>query len=549
MADDGVEVFEGWGDQAVDYAFDNWGHYAGPLAPHLRYAARPVGRELGRRAGRFVNNFLSEVAPGAPPIDYARARKAVAKAVSDSKRMATNPNRTFYQRSAGDRWGGDLGTRRPVWMQRNWGLGKLAKRLGGPKKRRRFSRGRPARRYRKFGRAARRYSGRRRLRGLRKLRRFRRGRRNVYGKRGVRLSKSVQRGVRKIVGDCYNNIVDCQMINVCTPLAHTLTFPWLFGVASKWYVDRSDMLDFMNAFLTTAQVANNQHLYPQNCYQKFFIHNPLDYPQKIEVFKMTIKCNKGVGSAAYVSPTTSTQAGPDTVTDVELAALLWDQSMRDTANTAVVPCSTFNSILAVNGLGVAATVPAIGTATPWEECKTAIPWRDQNMGAFRERLGWIFPKLKATMKVTRVYNKRIPARGHGSFKVKENWPNEMRPLDLQDRYMPTLRKGHSFFYFMRISAAMHLMGGNSGTTYGAATSCAQSMKVLPVQLIVNHHRVWGCRSAGDHIPNYLCGTTLTSRLKLTTADVISLQGAGGAGAIIPYYPNDRQPTFGNASAP
>lgn len=351
--------------------------------------------------------------------------------------------------------------------------------------------------------------------------------------KGARLSRSVQRGVRKIVGDCFNSIVDCRVLSWSNTFAQSTSFPNLFGIASSWFLDKSDMLDFMNAFLTTAQRDANQHIYPQNCVQKWQLHNPGNFPIIFEMYKMTIKCNKGQASGAYVSPTTSTQSGPDLTSDVELSSTLWDQSMRDVVNGAIVPCSSYNGVLAVNGLGIAATIPVAGAANPWEECKTAYPFRDLNSAAMKTRLGWIFPKLKSQVKISRVFKGVVPLKGHRTFRIKEKWPNEIRPLDLLDRYVPTLKKDYSYFYFIRARAGVMSMAAANPLNATIATSFATSVRQLPVQLIVRHYREWGCRSAGDHIPNYLCGTTLTTRLRTIGDGSVVLQEAGGPGHVIP----------------
>lgn len=367
--------------------------------------------------------------------------------------------------------------------------------------------------------------------------------------------------MRKVVGDCYNNIVECKHDTWAPSVAlragagteRCLTQPWLFGVASKWFLDKSDKLDFMNAFLTNAQRDNNQHLFPQNCFQQFFLQNPLDYRQKVEIYKMTIKCNKGQASGAYVSPVTSTQAGPDPTTDVELAATLWDQSMRDVANTAIVPASSYNVTLATNGLGIAANIPVAGALdNPWELIQTAYPYRDLGCAPFRYRLGWIFPKLQSSVKVTKVFSKWIKARGTASFKVKEHWPKEIRPLDLLDRFVPTLSKGQSFFYFVRIRTAPMAHGNfqteNMANVFVPANTIGAIMKRLPVSICVRWERHWGTRNAGDHVPNYLVGTTLTSRWAINRTDT-GLQNVGTAGMTIPVPYNTRMPAFGNSIAP
>lgn len=343
--------------------------------------------------------------------------------------------------------------------------------------------------------------GRRRFRGIRRLRRAR------VSKRQARIPRAVAKGVRKVVGDCYNqHTYNNNWVHFCPTFPNRLSYPFLFGICTHWFQDRADYMNAINRFMTVDQYDKNTHLYPQNCHTKFFLRNPHVAPVHVEIIKMTVKCSGGQASGAYVAPTTTTMAAPDIASLNELTKVAFDQRMRDTdVANCIVNTGLADNILAQNINPDGSTQwknPVVGEGTPWEQYQTASAAQTVNEAiACKMRLSWIFPRIHEKFDVKTVFSGWIRGWSTKAFRVEEKWPEMITPQQMADVNNATYRKGESHFYFMR-AFCKNDIGSNENAT---ATTTDTIYRVFPTYVQMRLSRQIGCRQSGDHVPTYTSG--------------------------------------------
>lgn len=310
-----------------------------------------------------------------------------------------------------------------------------------------------------------------------------------------------------------------------------LTFPYLFGIMTNWFQDRADYMNAVNKFMTATDYAANNHMFPQGCKKKWYIEAASARPQFLQIFKCTVKCSGDVASAAYMTPTTTTMAGPSLIAYSALAATLWDQRMRDPTVAGKIASGTLDTILASNSsTGVAVNVPVAGTGNVWEAYDPTTNTRLTESGgppSCKEKLSWIFPGMKKKVHVKQVFKKWMKPWERITFEENESWPHMLTPQQLEDINAPTYIAKQSHFYFVRAFSAPDIAYNGGGI---AAGTNVPKRRERPVQFIIQLKRTIGARISGDHLPNYTVSDHVVAPLATGVSTTVTQQEAAATNA-------------------
>lgn len=320
--------------------------------------------------------------------------------------------------------------------------------------------------------------------------------------------------IRKIVGDCYNQI---RINDVAMLFAGSFGVdrkldtinPHMFRIASSWYGTREEILRLLNASLSgpsgtvTSQLGQNSHLWPMGgCAHRITLRNPTNYGIRFKLYVMHLKCDDaGYVPGVYVEPTLPFATGSAFNANNVPSASYWKFFTQDSreggGGNILTPCVS-DPTFATN-IGGAYTAPTANSA--WESSNTGTTIR--RFDVVDTPLTWIFPDLKRKLKVKVIGSGRIGGGSSTVIRYNAPLPPEIRPRDYISDGKTNFSK-YSYFFFIRAKAdpiSARLLDAGSGTTFPEAKYVAPAV-CLPVQLLVDNLRTFRFRASGDSLPTF-----------------------------------------------
>jgi len=327
--------------------------------------------------------------------------------------------------------------------------------------------------------------------------------------------------VRKITGDCFNQVMVKATGNVfasATNTATRLSHPMIFRVISSWYNTREDMLRLLNGTMsgpsTTAgtDMNLNRHVWIQGGVKVTqTLRNPCSYPIHVTIWKSTLKCDDvGPVKGAYVEgtlPFAGTASALDAANSPD--AVWWDffdQSNRQPAGTSSdtgYQKFTADDQMTINqGTGGVYGSNLFQAGNQWEKANGAASSMD-----FRETvsLEWLFPNMRKKLRTRVVFKGWIPALGCRTYTYNASHPSEIRPRDLLDPTCPNFSK-HSYFLTMRAFAKPEM---DTRPTYASQNAGVPAMNLVPsgywrppAAVVITEQRVYRLRRGGDSQPTF-----------------------------------------------
>lgn len=262
--------------------------------------------------------------------------------------------------------------------------------------------------------------------------------------------------------------------------------------------------------LATTDLGQNKHVWIQGGIRhRMRIHNPTTSPIKVEIFKISLKCD----DAGATPGTFNEAAGPPNLpfaTGSAFAAAnlpsaayweFWDQASRQamTASGSVTAASWVNdTILSLNTNGTyQAPVGGNIGGQRWE-----VGPDDQNGMRWDERtsLSFIFPNLKRKARIRRVVNAVIKPYETAQRTFRASAPSELRPRDYISNSKTNFSK-HSYFLFVKARALGPVILQSRET----GSSCVNYLSPWnePItQLIIHDCRDFQIRRSGDSFPTF-----------------------------------------------
>lgn len=322
---------------------------------------------------------------------------------------------------------------------------------------------------------------------------------------------SFKNKVRKIVGDCYNQVIlyDQALITNSLGDAAANGTTRLFRVATGWQNVREELLLLMNATLSAADIAANRHLWLQGQIKEHIrIRNPTNVPIHVELVKCTLKkCGSEYGySAGVYNPGTlpfvtgSANANNNRPEDDARYWTFWDQSSRESGAGAFVALNADHYLM--HNSGGVYDLPTV--ANSWERS-------DANLATFasylhtNDPLSWVFPKLRAKCRIRTVFKGWIGPEGNKAINVPISVPREIRPRDIVANTWNNWRGGQSYFYFIRVHAKTNC-AWNGNTQQVASSRPAGTYLGLDCeplsQVVLQSYRKYGIRAGSDSLPTF-----------------------------------------------
>lgn len=331
--------------------------------------------------------------------------------------------------------------------------------------------------------------------------------------------------MRKITGDCYNQIIvkdSGSVIADSSSVTNRQNYPCIFRVLSSWYNTREEMLRLLNATMsgpstTVGTDLNlNKHLWLQGGVRVTqTIRNPNNYPIHVTIYKCSLKCPEvGATDGVYVEGTLPFAVGSG-LSGVNLPTnVFWDffdQSMRQ--RTDVAADTSYMKVtgdyqLAGNSTGGYSSNPAI-PGNYWERA-----FGNPDGADFRENmpLSWIFPNIKRKLRIRTVFNGWISALSSRTYSYSASCPSELRPRDYITNDTPNYSK-HSYFLMARAYADRVMSVVQCGAdqddeqTAGllqdrALTQVPSPWSRPPPNFILSEVRTFRLRRGGDSVPSF-----------------------------------------------
>lgn len=310
--------------------------------------------------------------------------------------------------------------------------------------------------------------------------------------------------VRKIVGNCFNQINIWEDVLFAPAFASRLTNPTLFRIISGWFNTREEILRILNATLSGPSTTPgtdlnlNRHVWVQRAYDKLTLHTPGKLPVRYKLYRMRLKCrDNGATQGVYVEGTL-----PFAVGSAQAAANLpsgsywdfWNQTSRQGGDQSGFMPLYADGILAKNVSGVAVTAPTPGS--DFEAGNNSAG----TIANFHEHtsLPFIFPELKRKCVVECVSKGVLLPGRRKVITVPNRMPPEFRPRDYISDNCPNFSR-YSYFYFLR--AYCH----GPDFRYGQATDNVFLPSVRyshPVEVVCHMEKTFNFRAGGDSIPTF-----------------------------------------------
>ena len=344
----------------------------------------------------------------------------------------------------------------------------------------------------------------------RTTRRFgRRGRIGRGGRRYGRVKRQTFKArVRKIIGNCFNQVMLWDNALMSCAFASRLTKPNLCRIASGWYGTREEMLRIMSAVIsgpstsTGSDMNLNRHVWIQKCMDNFHLHTPGKVPVFYKLYRLSLKCNdRGATGGTYVEGTLPFSSGSATdATNTPDASYwsFWDQTSRQAqTGSGYLPLSG-DGILAKNIPGASYVAPTAGSDFEAGNTSAGTP----SLFHFSTPLSFIFPELKRKCKI-RLVSKGVLLPGmKKKITVRTPYPAELRPRDYISDECPNFSK-YSHFYFLRAVTR----SPDSKYGLGADNTYFSPFSIQPAQIVVGHLRRFAIRASGDSIPSFTCAAS------------------------------------------
>lgn len=376
------------------------------------------------------------------------------------------------------------------------------------------------------------------------------------------------RGIRKVVGQCYNwftfasataasNAWAVNPFSVTAPVVSTWWAadniagrPWLSRALTTLMNTRATWLAMYKQAVTQAQADANTHVFVEGgLRQRVVVENPENYPQHLWLFKFILKCDAMPAVTQFSEnkawfDQTSRSSGADTGTISGAAGL----------------AATYYPLCALDGK--TAYDPVLREAMELRRAD------DTNM----PRWSWQFPQLKKYVKMKTIFRGWIKPNSRKTIKWVDPVPThgELRYKFVNDSELPTGVK-HMSYYLMvetrtpRANLTLSADGSvpaagmqthdsyicennavptvnkerptyyrtlQDAGTYGKAYT---RFGYLPSNLAFDFTSSFACRTAGDSLPNYTwCKESLFTKDAMiatvagSTATFATVAAGGGA---------------------
>lgn len=262
--------------------------------------------------------------------------------------------------------------------------------------------------------------------------------------------------------------------------------------------------------LALSDMNQNKHVWIQKLTHLLRLTNPCNYPVKVEVFMIKLKCDDaGQTPGVFVEPTIPFATGSATAAANQPISQYWeffDQSSRQpmTTSGSVTAASWQNDhILSHNTGGTYDAPQGDTTNTFWEIAMNSyqgMRW-DENTP-----LSFIFPNLRRKAKLKRVFKRTLMPLQTKQVKIRESFPRELRPRDYISDSKTNFSK-HSYCLFMRARAIGYVpetsdwKTGSDPQQYPIDTFNSPWVE-LPAQVVVNEMRRISVRRSGDAFPTF-----------------------------------------------
>lgn len=329
--------------------------------------------------------------------------------------------------------------------------------------------------------------------------------------------------MRKITGNCYNQIVVKDDGNIMSSVSNPIASSMIFRTLSYWYNTREDMLRLLNGTmsgpsnLAGSDLNTNKHLWIQGGVRVTqTIRNPRSYPVFVHIYKCNLKCpDAGQLPGAYIEGTLPFAYGSANSAFNRPENAYWDffdqssrQLMGSAADTAYMKFDG-DSQLAGNSTG---GYPGGGNVALVDNFWEVTSGNDSSMD-FREKmsLSWIFPEIKKKLKVRTVFRGWIPACGSRTYTYRASMPSELRPRDYLTNDCMNFSK-YSYFLMIRAFAAPMMSSLASQGYMQSMDQAGRDALALgstpfgfwrpPVSLAFTESRTYRVRRQGDSVPSF-----------------------------------------------